>query len=74
MISTLRGKINPSLRQKELLHKNRREEKVPDWFYKRNEKSEEVVKDTTNTGTTDFEKERQKILEKLGNIQNKVGE
>ncbi|MEQ6354544.1 DnaD domain protein [Lysinibacillus sp. M3] len=54
--------------------KNRREEKVPDWFYKRNEKSEEVLKDTTNTGTTDFEKERQKILEKLGNIQNKVGE
>ena len=48
---------------------NRREEKVPDWFYKRNEKAEEVPADTPNTGGTDFEKERQKILQKLGNQQ-----
>lgn len=44
---------------------NRREEKVPDWFYKRNQKSEEVPAESGNTGETDFEKERQKILDKL---------
>lgn len=46
--------------------KPRREEKVPDWFYKRNEKSTEVPGEMVST---DFEKERQKILEKLGNQQ-----
>lgn len=41
-----------------------REEKVPDWFYKRNDpKHIEQQEDTSNI---DFEKERQKILEKLG--------
>lgn len=38
-----------------------REEKVPEWFYKRNENQEE-----STTSTIDFEKERQKILEMLG--------
>ncbi|GLC88328.1 helicase DnaB [Lysinibacillus piscis] len=51
-------------------NQKRREEKVPDWFYKRNEKSEE----TSQNDQMDFETERQKMLEKLGNIQNKVGE
>ena len=48
---------------------NRREEKVPDWFYKRNKKSEEVPAEPVNTSGTDFEKERQKILDKLNNKQ-----
>lgn len=48
---------------------NRREEKVPDWFYKRNENTEEVPAAEMSTGGTDFEKERQKILDKLGNQQ-----
>lgn len=38
-----------------------KEEKVPDWFYKRNE-SQTNKEDTS----VDFEKERQKILQKLG--------
>jgi len=38
-----------------------REEKVPEWFYKRNEQQEE-----STSSTIDFEKERQKILEMLG--------
>lgn len=38
-----------------------REEKVPEWFYKRNEK-----KNDENSSTMNFEKERQKILQKLG--------
>lgn len=37
-----------------------RDEKVPEWFYKRDEQPEPV------TGEVDFEKERQKILQKLG--------
>lgn len=42
-------------------HKHIREEKVPEWFYKRNEpKKEEEPKDIN------FEAERQKILQKLG--------
>lgn len=48
--------------------KGRREEKVPDWFYKRNEKPVEAPTETVSAAT-DFEKERQKILEKLGNQQ-----
>lgn len=48
---------------------SRREEKVPDWFYKRNEQTEEVSADKASTGGTDFEKERQKILDKLNNQQ-----
>jgi len=38
-----------------------REEKVPEWFYKRNDNQEE-----STSSTIDFEKERQKILEMLG--------
>lgn len=38
-----------------------REEKVPEWFYKRNDQPEESI-----SSTIDFEKERQKILEMLG--------
>ncbi|WP_445478061.1 replication initiation and membrane attachment family protein [Lysinibacillus irui] len=41
--------------------RNQREEKIPEWFYKRNEKQEEDA-----SSTIDFEKERQKILEMLG--------
>ncbi|MFJ7184434.1 replication initiation and membrane attachment family protein [Lysinibacillus xylanilyticus] len=40
---------------------NQREEKVPEWFYKRNEQQEE-----NTSSTIDFEQERQKILEMLG--------
>lgn len=40
---------------------HQREEKVPEWFYKRDEKQEE-----STSSTIDFEKERQKILEMLG--------
>ncbi|MGE7915397.1 replication initiation and membrane attachment family protein [Lysinibacillus xylanilyticus] len=40
---------------------NQREEKVPEWFYKRNEQQEE-----NTSSTIDFERERQKILEMLG--------
>ncbi|KOY81191.1 replication initiation and membrane attachment family protein [Lysinibacillus macroides] len=40
---------------------HQREEKVPEWFYKRNDKQEEAT-----ASTIDFEKERQKILEMLG--------
>lgn len=39
-----------------------RDEKVPEWFYKRGEQQE-----TPATSEIDFEKERQKILQKLGN-------
>lgn len=38
-----------------------REEKVPEWFYKRDEK-----KNDEESSTMNFEKERQKILQKLG--------
>ncbi|MFY0519422.1 replication initiation and membrane attachment family protein [Lysinibacillus sphaericus] len=48
--------------------KNRREEKVPDWFYKRNDKQVEVQSESA-VDATDFEKERLKILEKLSNQQ-----
>ncbi|NLY80983.1 MAG: helicase DnaB, partial [Lysinibacillus sp.] len=42
--------------------KKGREEKVPEWFYKRNEaKRENELSDAVN-----FEQERQKILQKLG--------
>lgn len=40
-----------------------REEKVPDWFYKRNQPKNSGQDESTDI---DFEKERQKILEKLG--------
>ncbi|MER1987026.1 MAG: DnaD domain protein [Solibacillus sp.] len=40
---------------------NARDEKVPEWFYKRDEQQEEPV-----ASDIDFEKERQKILQKLG--------
>lgn len=40
-----------------------REEKVPDWFYKRNDSAHKESEDTSDI---DFEKERQKIMEKLG--------
>lgn len=39
-----------------------REEKVPEWFYKRNEQKAQDQPDQSNV---DFEKERQKILQKL---------
>ena len=40
-----------------------REEKVPDWFYKRDEDPPQV---SAQVETVDFEAERQKILQKLG--------
>ncbi|MFF5994352.1 DnaD domain protein [Lysinibacillus sp. KU-BSD001] len=40
-----------------------REEKVPDWFYKRDEGPSQAP---TTAATVDFEAERQKILQKLG--------
>ena len=40
-----------------------REEKVPDWFYKRDEDPPQV---SAQAETVDFEAERQKILQKLG--------
>ena len=40
-----------------------REEKVPDWFYKRDEDPPQA---STQVETVDFEAERQKILQKLG--------
>ncbi|WP_354471711.1 replication initiation and membrane attachment family protein [Lysinibacillus parviboronicapiens] len=54
--------------KKNTYSKKRREEKVPDWFYKRNDKQVEVQSEAT-VDATDFEKERQKILEKLINQQ-----
>lgn len=42
---------------------NKNEEKVPDWFYKRNQPQSQQAEETKDI---DFEKERQKILEKLG--------
>lgn len=44
--------------------KTGREEKVPDWFYKRNDPARSEQQE--DTSDIDFEKERQKILEKLG--------
>ena len=43
-----------------------REEKVPDWFYKRDEEPSKPSPATGNTSALDFEAERQKILQKLG--------
>lgn len=40
-----------------------REEKVPDWFYKRDT---EPAPASSNVSMMDFEAERQKILQKLG--------
>ena len=40
-----------------------REEKVPDWFYKRDEDPPQA---SAQVETVDFEAERQKILQKLG--------
>ncbi|MGE7092869.1 replication initiation and membrane attachment family protein [Lysinibacillus sp. NPDC048646] len=54
--------------KKNTYSKNRREEKVPDWFYKRNDKQVEGTSEAV-VEATDFEKERQKILEKLSNQQ-----
>ncbi|MED3764772.1 DnaD domain protein [Ureibacillus sp. FSL K6-8385] len=45
-------------------HKIIREEKVPDWFYKRNEPEPE--KDNGPSKEINFEEERRKILQKLG--------
>ena len=42
-----------------------REEKVPDWFYKRDEEPSQVPA-ASSSSTLDFEAERQKILQKLG--------
>ncbi|MFJ7646042.1 replication initiation and membrane attachment family protein [Lysinibacillus sp. NPDC097279] len=42
---------------------DKRKEKVPEWFYKRNEQPEESA---SSSSTMDFEKERQKILAMLG--------
>lgn len=41
-----------------------REEKIPDWFYKRNDAVKKEQQE--DSSDIDFEKERQKILEKLG--------
>ncbi|QDQ03305.1 helicase DnaB [Lysinibacillus fusiformis] len=54
--------------KKNTYSKNRREEKVPDWFYKRKDKQVEGPSEAV-VEATDFEKERQKILEKLSNQQ-----
>lgn len=43
--------------------KKGREEKVPEWFYKRNEQPK---KENTELNAVNFEQERQKILQKLG--------
>lgn len=45
-----------------------REEKVPDWFYKRDEEK----KQSQQSSTVDFEQERQKILQKLGQQDGQV--
>lgn len=44
-----------------------REEKVPDWFYKRNQSDEQQEEQDI-----DFEQERQKVLEKLGRTKDEV--
>lgn len=48
---------------------NYREEQVPDWFYKRDEKGQQTA---SADSSVDFEKERQKILEKLGQQDGQV--
>ena len=48
--------------------KNGRDEQIPDWFYKRNEEAQPASDHAVN-----FEEERLKILQKLGQ-QDKAGE
>lgn len=55
-------------RKQQNYRKNSRDEQVPDWFYKRNE-TPKPEKDST----VDFEQERLKILQKLGQ-QDEAGE
>ena len=53
--------------------KSAREERVPDWFYKNEEKKEKKEK-TVKTSTTDFnvEEERRKLLKELGITEDEV--
>ena len=53
--------------------KSAREEKVPEWFYKKEEKKEKTEK-TVKASTTDFnvEEERRKLLKELGITEDEV--
>ncbi|WP_342581644.1 DnaD domain protein [Ureibacillus sp. FSL W7-1570] len=56
------AKKSASSNYKKQPYKNIREEKIPEWFYKRNEPKKEEKK----ASNINFEEERRKILQKLG--------
>lgn len=47
-----------------------REEKVPEWFYKRNQHKSDTEQQQKESKSVDFEQERQKILKKLGVVKD----
>lgn len=59
--TTVKQPTTPSPRKQSYNRKNGREEQVPDWFYKRNE-----TQVPEKESAIDFEQERLKILQKLG--------
>lgn len=75
--NTTKDTISPNPQSKSTQRKpnrrnNTRDEKVPDWFYKRDEKVETAPVPAQADAAVDFEKERQKILQKLGQQDGQV--
>ena len=57
-------KKSSALNYRKQPYRNIREEKIPEWFYKRNEPRKEEEQSTKQK--INFEEERKKILQKLG--------